>query len=217
MKRVLWHVLTGVLVLSGVVAAATLNDFKEAVGKESCESIPYESIRRTCNDKGREVDDWCKRSDRKVSCDDLDPSGLLKQIENVKGKIATLKTEGDALEAAARAETDDAKRRELEDKKKAKDNEIYEKEKLVSEWETRLSNEKREVDNRIYNGERCVGFREDVAKAFADATTSANSENDPEIKPYAEKLIRKWIDGVPGHVKAIESYKTAVKNCKGMK
>ena len=99
MKRVSRWTLVGVLALGGVAAtaSATLNDFKNADGKKGCESIPYEGIRDTCGRKSEAVRDWCKNSSRKISCDDLDPMGLAKQIENVKAKIVDLKRERDEL------------------------------------------------------------------------------------------------------------------------
>jgi hypothetical protein len=91
MKRIGWLGLAGMFAFGGVVVAATLSDFKDAADRDGCESIPYEGIRRACSDNSKDVDDWCKRSDRKISCNDLDPAGLAKQIENVKQKVANLK------------------------------------------------------------------------------------------------------------------------------
>jgi hypothetical protein len=88
---------------------------------------------------------------------------------------------------------------------------------MVSDRESQLSSEKTEIGNRIYNGDRRVGYREDVAKVFADAKSNAKSETDPEIKPYAEQLIRKWEAGESGHATAIRNYKTAVEKCKSMR
>lgn len=217
MRRFFWQVVIGVLVLGGAVAAATLNDFKDAASREECGSIPYDGIRGTCKDRGRDVDDWCKSTSRPIKCDDLDPSGLTKEIENLKQKIENLKRERDDLASKIGSAKDDSERRDLEDKKKAKADEIYKFEKMVSDRESKLSSEKTEIGNRIYNGERCVGYREDVAKAFADAKSSAKSETDPEIKPYAEQLIKKWEAGEPGHATAIRNYKAAVEKCKGMR
>lgn len=217
MRRHLGSVVMAVLVFGGVVAAATLSDFQAAVGREGCESIPYDGVRRTCMDSSRDVEEWCKRSDRKISCNDLDPSGLSKQIENVKQKVEVLKRTRDELHSKLGSAKDDQERRDLEAKKKDVEDEIYKLEKKISEWETQLSNEKSEIGNRIYNGERCVGYRESVAKSFYDAKLRASSESDPEIKPYAEKLIRKWEDGEPGHATAIRGYRDAVEKCKNMR
>lgn len=217
MKRISWHVVIGGILLSSVVSAATSNDFKDAVGKDGCESIPYDGLRRTCMDKSREVDDWCKNSSREISCDGLNPAGISKKIENVKQKIADLTRERDDLASKFSSSTDDSERRDLEDKKKAKETAIYELEKKVERWESDLSTEMRTIDERIYNGERCVGFREDVAKSFSDAKSSTKSESEPEIKPYTEKLSQKWEAGEPGHDTAIRNYKEAVEKCKRMK
>ena len=87
----------------------------------------------------------------------------------------------------------------------------------ISEWESKLSDDRREIGNRIYNGDRCVGYREKVAAAFSDAKSSAKSETDPEIKPYAEKLISRWEAGESGHATAIRGFKEAVEKCKNMR
>ena len=177
----------------------------------------YDGYRSSCKTAGEKVDEWCKNSSRPISCDGLDPSGLAKQIENVKQKISDLKREVEELASKISNAKDDSERRDLEDKKKAKENEIYELGKKVEGWESKLSSEKTAINDRIYNGEYCVGYRKDVAKAFADAKSSAQSESDPEIKPYAEKLIAKWTAGEPGHATAIRNYQQAVENCKSMK
>lgn len=216
MKRSVWVVI-GVLACSGVVAAATVDEFKEAVNKEGCESIPYSSLRSTCTSKSTEVTNWCKNSSKPISCDGLDPAGLTQQIENVKQKIAALKRERDDLASKIAGAADDSERRDLEEKKKAKENEIYELEKKVAEWERKLADEKTSIGDRIYNGERCVGFREELARVFVDAKSSAKSESDPAIKPYAEKLVAKWEAGERTHADTIADYKRALEKCRRMK
>lgn len=217
MKRSFWCVVMGGMLFGGAVAAATLNDWKDAVSRDGCESIPYESIRRTCTEKGKEVDAWCKSSSRRIGCDDLDPEGLTRKIENVKQKLADLKRERDELSSKINNAKDDNERRDLEDKKKAKESEIYEIGKKVENWEGQFSSERSALYDRISNGERCVGFREEVAKAFSDAKSNARSESDSEIKAYAERLISKWESQEPGHATAIRNYKEAVEKCKRMK
>ena len=93
MSKIPWGLTIGTMLLGGAVLAASLNDFKEAVGKEGCDAIPYETIRSTCKSRSSDVNDWCKNASKKWSCDDLDPSGLTKQIENVKKKVEELKRE----------------------------------------------------------------------------------------------------------------------------
>ena len=219
MKRVSGWTLVGVLVLGGVAAAAsaTLSDFKSADGKKGCESIPYEGIRDVCGRKSELVKDWCKNSSRKISCDELDPAGLAKQIENVKGKVADLKRERDELGSRISNAKDDGERRDLESKKKEKEDQIYDLEQKISNWERTLSDEKSDISNRVYNGEQCLGYREEVAKAFYDAKQNARSESDPDIKPYADKLVAYWESEESGHATTIRTYKEAVEKCKSMR
>jgi chromosome segregation ATPase len=219
MRRVFRWTLVGALALGGAAAAAsaTLNDFKNADGKKGCESIPYEGIRGTCSSKSDSVNDWCKNSSRKISCEGLDPAGLAKQIENVKAKVADLKRERDELSSKISNAKDDSERKDLESKKKEKEDQIYDLEQKISTWERTLSDEKSDISNRIYNGEQCVGYRDEVARAFSDAKQNARSESDPQIKPYADKLVAYWESEESGHATAIRTYKEAVEKCKGMR
>lgn len=50
----------------------------------------------------------------------------------------------------------------FEDKRKAKETQIYELERKVDGWGSELSHEKCAASDRIYNGERCVNFREEA-------------------------------------------------------
>lgn len=217
MKNLSWCVVIGSLTLSGAVAASPLDDFKEAAGRQFCSSIPYEGLRRTCIDKGREVDDWCKSSSRKITCTDLDPAGLVNKIENVKRKISDLKRERDELSSRLGSAKEDSERRDIEGKRKEKEDLIYELERKVDGWESQLSHEKSAVSDRIYNGERCVSYREEVAKIFAEAKSRARSESDPEIKPYAERIIAHWESEESGHDTAIRRYREVVEKCEQMR
>src|SRR3954471_396390 len=87
-----------VLFASALALASIGDDFKDAANRDGCEAIPYSSERSSCISAGRDVDDWCKSSSRKWSCDDLDPSGLNRNIENVNSKMSDLKKEKDDLE-----------------------------------------------------------------------------------------------------------------------
>ena len=147
----------GVLALGAAAAAAsaTLNDFKNADGKKGCESIPYEGIRDTCNRKSEAVKEWCKNTSRKISCDDLDPAGLAKQIENVKAKISALKRQRDELSSELSNAKDDSERKDLESRKKETEDQISDLEQKVSDWERTLSDERSEISKRVYNGDQC--------------------------------------------------------------
>lgn len=219
MKPFSWWTLVGALTLGGVAAAAsaTLSDFKNADGKKGCESIPYEDIRDTCSRKGVSVNDWCKNSSRKISCNELDPAGLARQLENVKAKLADLKHERDELSSQIINAKDDSERKDLESKKKDKEDQINDLDQKISTWERTLSDERSDISDRVYNGEQCVGYREEVARAFSEAKQNAERESDPEFKPYADKLVSYWESEEPGHATSIRTYKEAVEKCKGMR
>ena len=138
----------------------------------------------------------------------------MKQIENVKRKIEESKRDKAELESKKSNAKDDNERRDLEDKIAAKEKEIRELQDKVDAWERKLSNEKTAVSDRIYIGERCLGYREDVARAFQDAKSSAKSESDPQIKPYAQKLVEKYDAGERGHAEAIDITKRASRSAR---
>ncbi|HWU87022.1 MAG TPA: hypothetical protein VN253_07095 [Kofleriaceae bacterium] len=187
------------------------------MNRKGCESIPYDDLRSTCKSKSSEVADWCKGGRGKWSCDELDPSGLTKQIENVKRKIEDLKREKDELSRKKSDAKDDSERRELEDSLAAKERDIYELEKKVEEWERRLSDEKRAANDRIYIGEQCHDARQNVARVFESAKGRARSETDSEIKPYADRLASSYEAEERGHAEAIDFVRRGIEKCKSMR
>jgi hypothetical protein len=95
------------IIMADVAMAQSASDFQAAAGKEGCAAIPYSNLRDDCEDEQDEVDDWCKSSDRKWSCDKLDPEGLEKQIASVKRKLDDLKREKGSLESKKSGAKDD--------------------------------------------------------------------------------------------------------------
>jgi hypothetical protein len=200
MSKITWGLTVGAMLFGSMVLAASLNDFKEAAGKLGCNTIPYQTIREACQREQAKVDDWCKKP---WSCDNLDPSGLTKQIENVNSKIGELKREKDGLGSKKSNAKDDSERRDLEDKINAKEKESLKFEEMVAKWERKLSDEKIAVRDRISIGEFCLNYRDDVARVFRDAKNNVEREDDPEKKPYAQILVKKYEDGERGHTEEI--------------
>jgi hypothetical protein len=200
-----------------VAGAASLGDFREAESKVGCESIPYSSTRDTCKSKSTAVEEYCKGGRGKWSCDDLNPDGLRRQIENVRKKVEELEIERDDLSRRCSSSTDEGERRDCDDRAAAKSKEIDElKNKLVA-WQRNLDDESRAIVDRLYVGERCLGAREDVASAFQSAKSSARSETDEEIRPFALRLIERYEREEPGHAKAIADARAGVDRCKAMR
>lgn len=206
--------MVGLLLAGGAVLAGVADDFKDAANRDGCEAIPYSSERSSCNSAGREVDDWCKSSSRKWSCDDLDPSGLNRNIDNVNAKINDLKKEKDDLESKRNNAKDDSERRDLESKIKDKKDQIEALQSKVEAWKKQLDNEKSIAKDRQEIGERCVANRVAVQKIFANVKSKVQSESDPEAKQYVSKLVDKYTAAEKGHQEAIDITKRGIEKCK---
>src|SRR5258705_12582149 len=102
------------LLIGSVSLAGVADDFKDASNRDGCEAIPYSSESSACFSGGRDVDDWCKNPSKPWSCDDLDPSGLNRNIDNASSKINDLKKEKDDLEYKRNNSKDESERRDLE-------------------------------------------------------------------------------------------------------
>jgi hypothetical protein len=66
-------VLVAAALLADVALAQSVSDFKNAAGKTGCSLIPYPDLRRGCESKGQDVENYCKK--RTWSCDGLNPEG----------------------------------------------------------------------------------------------------------------------------------------------
>jgi chromosome segregation ATPase len=203
-------------IMAGVAMAQSASDFQAAAGKEGCASIPYSNLRDDCEDEQDEVDDWCKSSEKKWSCDKFDPEGLEKQIASVKRKTEDLKREKGSLESKKSGARDDKERRELEGKIIALSKEIKKYEEMINEWQKKLEEEKKEIKARISVGEQCLRHREGVQKIFDDAKRKAEGERDAAIKPHAQRVVEKYKAGEVRHRQAINDAKRAISNCKDM-
>lgn len=207
----------GLLCVSGLALAGVADDFKDASNRDGCEAIPYSSERSTCSSLGRDVDDWCKNSSRKWSCDDLDPSGLNRNIDNVTSKIKDLKREKSDLEDKRNRSSDENERKDLEKKIDEKKAQIEELEKKVDAWKKQLDSEKSMARDRQDIGEKCVANRIAVQKLFASVKTKVQSETDPDAKQYVGKLVDIYTRAEKGHQEAIDITNRGIEKCKGMR
>jgi predicted RNase H-like nuclease (RuvC/YqgF family) len=204
------------LVGAGLLAAP-VDDFKEAVKKEGCEAIPYSSLRDKCKTTQDNVQSYCKSSSKIFDCSDLNPTGLRRNIDNVKAKIADLKYERDKLKDEMSRTEDEAKKKDLDEQVRAKEKQIYDLEQKVSDWEKTLAEEQKQVLDRIYNGEQCLGYRVGVQQIFSDAKSEVKRESAPELQEYIAQLVSKYEAGESGHQKAIDNTNTAIQTCKSMR
>lgn len=207
----------GVVCVSALALAGVGDDFKDAANRDGCEAIPYSSERSSCISAGRDVDDWCKNSSRRWSCDDLDPSGLTRNIENVNSKISDLKKEKDDLEYKRNNAKDENERKDYERKIDEKKAQIEELQKKVDAWTKQLTDEKSKARDREEIGSKCVANRIVVQRIFADVKTKVQRESDPDAKQYASKLVDKYTAAERGHQEAIDITNRGIEKCKGMR
>lgn len=207
----------GVVCVSAIALAGIGDDFKDASNRDGCEAIPYSSERSSCSSTGREVDDWCKNSSRKWSCDDLDPSGLTRNIENVNAKITDLKKEKDDLESKRNNAKDESDRKDYEKKIEEKKSQIEELAKKVDAWTKQVAEDKSKARDRQDIGERCVANRITVQKIFADVKVKVQRESDADAKQYVSKLVDKYTAAERGHQEAIDITNRGIAKCKAMR
>ena len=207
----------GVVCVSAIALAGIGADFKAASNRDGCEAIPYSSERSSCSSAGREVDDWCKSSSRKWSCDDLDPSGLTRNIDNVNAKITDLKKEKDDLEYKRNNAKDESDRKDYEKKIEEKKSQIEELAKKVDAWTKQVAEDKSKARDRQDIGERCVANRITVQKIFADVKVKVQRESDADAKQYVSKLVDKYTAAERGHQEAIDITNRGIAKCKAMR
>jgi hypothetical protein len=205
----------GVLCLGSALWAGVEDDFKDASNRDGCEAIPYSSERGTCISAGRDVDDWCKNPSKPWSCDDLDPTGLNHNIDNVTGKINDLKREKDDLEYKRNNSQDESERRELESKIKEKREMIETLQAKIDGWKKQIDTERGLARDRQDIGERCVASRVMVQKLFATVKVKVQGESDPGAKQYVSKLTDKYTAAEKGHQDAIDITNRGIDKCKG--
>ncbi len=203
--------------LSAVAFASIADDFKDASNRKGCEAIPYSSERSSCSSASRDVEDWCKNSSRPWSCEDLDPNGLTRNIDNVNSKISVLKKEKDDLEYKRNQSSDENERKDYEKKIDEKKAQIEELQKKVDGWTKQLADEKDIANKRKEIGETCVKNRLVVQKIFSDVKSKVQSEADPDAKQYVPKLVEEYTSAEAGHQQAIDITNRGIAKCSGMR
>jgi hypothetical protein len=201
--------------LTTVAVAQSVSDFKDAAGRAGCGLIPYSSPRRSCESRGRDVDNYCKK--QTWNCDDLNPDGLKKNIENVKRKLEELKKERSNLYSKKGSSTNASEKHDIEREISEIDKEIKKFEDMMNDWRRKLDDEKNEIDDRLSIGNQCRSHREAVAKVFREVKSLLQSEIDKEKKPYAQEIVKKIAAEESGHRKAIEKVSEGIEKCQRMR
>jgi recombinational DNA repair protein RecR len=176
------------LCLTGSAAVDKLSDFKEAVTKENCDAIPYQSERITCKDRSKDKDRICVN----FSCD---KAQVAKDLETYKEKYQSLQN--------ARSRKDEQSVRNLEE--------------TVKQLEEKLKGHVATAKERIDNGYNCLAAREYVQRSFSDAKQMVTGERDADLQQYIPDLVRKYEKGREEHIVPMQQTKHAIDNCQWVK
>jgi peptidoglycan hydrolase CwlO-like protein len=119
---------------ASVASADKLSDFKDAVAKKGCESIPYSDYRSSCQSQQSQVHDWCDGSRGPVTCGSENVTRQVKDnLEKERRAVQELKDKrGKLQDNKSRASTDDEKNKIGKDIEQA-DKDIYDAEKRVEQ------------------------------------------------------------------------------------
>ncbi len=190
-----------VLLAASTVRADKLSDFKDAVGRDGCESIPYSDLKGTCKDQQSYVHDYCDGGKGPVSC----------------GSPAITRQLKDTLDKEQRnyQSLRDQRSNAKDDNEKARlDKEIYEAGKRVDQAAADIETRRKLVNDATYNINKCMDYRRAVMNVFASAQDNARGENDPAIQPLARQLRDKWEAEKRGHEIQIKDRDNALSACK---
>jgi DNA repair exonuclease SbcCD ATPase subunit len=200
-----------------------LKDFQNAINYmqddqddpkgKACFSIPYPDYQDECLRKQEKVND-CK--DRKSNCQEIDPKGIQRDIEDLKRRREELKAKKEDLERQRSSLSDDADKREVEDKIKTVDNEIGDVDRVKERLQKDVEETTKEINKRLDTAKVCLEFRVSVQDVFAKASSNADREQDADIAPLAKQLVVYWDKGAKRHEEATRNAKRAIDNCENV-
>ena len=209
--------ITGLLVLatlSSTARADKLDDFKDAVTREGCDSIPYSDLRGSCRSQQSDVHPWCDGSRGPVSCDSGTTGNLRVRLVGEQRRLAELTERRRDLEDKRSHAADDNEKAKLTTEIEAVENDIEATKKAIELAISDLEKRKDAVDKVIYTIEKCIDYRRAVMNTFAYATDKVRGENAPDIKPYAEILRNKYPVEISGHEEQIAGRRNSLQTCK---
>ncbi|HEX3280957.1 MAG TPA: hypothetical protein VHR36_06965 [Pyrinomonadaceae bacterium] len=184
-----------------------------AQNNRGCESIPYSNYRDRCQRQSDLVEEFCKTET--WSCKGLETRALRENIKGLAEKIESLKSEKDRLSSQRSSASSDSEKSDLDKKISDLEKEIYDKSKELDYMKKSLETDISDIDIRLYKGGKCLDARTEVQNAFKDASSSANSENDNEIRAIAKQLIDYWSRKRDDHDQAFRNTKEGLEYCKG--
>lgn len=194
--------------------ADKLDDFKEAVNKIGCESIPYSDLRSNCKSQQSDVHDWCDGAKGPVTCDIGVTRDLQSKLDREQRNQEALKDKRRDLDDKRSHASDDQEKSRLTSEIEAADKDIEASTKKVEDLKSDLSKRKDLIEKTMYTLNKCIDYRRAVMNVFAYALDKVRGENDPSIKPYAEQLRDKYEESKSGHEEQISNKNNSLETCK---
>jgi hypothetical protein len=201
----------------GVTAALAdkLSDFKDAVSRSGCESIPYSDLQSTCKSQQSNVHDYCDGKRGPVSCGSESITRQLKDsIEKEKKAIETLKDKKRKLEDERSRTSDESEKNRLSKEIEQAEKELYDADKRLEKATADLEARRKHVNDAIYTIDKCLDHRRAVMNVFATALDRVRGESEEDIKPLARQLRDKYEESKRGHEIAIKDKENALRTCK---
>lgn len=193
--------------------ADKLDDFKDAASKQGCESIPYSDLQSNCRSQQGEVHDWCDGSRGPITCEVGVTKDLQSRLEKEQRNRNDLKDKRRDLDDKRSHASDDKEKSRLTSEIESVDKEIEASSKRIDDLKSDLGKRKDLVEKTKYTLNKCIDYRRAVMNVFAYALDKVRGENDPNIKPYAEKLREKYESSKSGHEEQITNKNNSLETC----
>jgi peptidoglycan hydrolase CwlO-like protein len=197
-----------------IAHADKLDDFKEAVNKKGCESIPYSDLQSNCKSQQSDVHDWCDGGRGPVTCDVGGTRDLVAKLEKEQKNLDALNDKRRDLDDKRSHASDDAEKSRLSSEIDLVDKDIDASKRRIDDLKNDLSKRKDLVNKTIETLGKCIDYRRAVLNVFAYALDKVRGESDPTIKPYAEQLRSKYEESKAGHEQQISNKDNSVDTCK---
>lgn len=193
--------------------ADKLDDFKEAVTKVGCETIPYSDHQSDCKSQQSSVDDWCKGGRGPVSCAVNVTYDLKTQLINEHKNLDALEEKRRGLDEKRSHATDDSEKSAFDSQIEDIDKDIESSKRKIEDLEHELDKRKDQVQKVIDTIDKCIDYRMAVDNIYAYTSDKVQGENDPAIKPYADQLRDMYEASKSGHAKQITEKHNAHDTC----
>lgn len=199
---------------NGTTWADKIDDFKEAVNKQGCDSIPYSDLRSTCNSQQDEVHRWCDGEKGPVTCELGVTRDLMSKLVSEQKNIEASKDKRRDLDDKRSNAADDQEKSRLTSEIEAVDKEIEASTKTSEGLKSDLENRKYELQKVTDTINHCIDYRRAVMNVFAYAQDKVRGETDPDIQEYARQLRDMYEKSKGGHEIQISNRNNSLDDCK---